>query len=71
VSSILREIRQISKNQEKIMADYTRLTAAIADVNTKIDALIAKPAPQAPVDDQPAVDALVAQVEAISAKIPA
>ncbi len=53
------------------MADYTRLTAAIADVNTKIDALIAKPASPPPVDDQPAVDALVAQVEAISAKIPA
>lgn len=51
------------------MTDFTRLNAAVNDMNAKIDAMIAKPAPS-PVDDQPAVDALAAQVEAIAAKIP-
>lgn len=50
------------------MADLTRLNAAVADVSAKLDALLAKPQP---VDDQSAVDALAAQVEAIAAKIPA
>lgn len=51
------------------MTDFARLNAAVADLSTKVDALIAKPV-QVPVDDQPAVDALAAQVEAIAAKIP-
>lgn len=49
------------------MADFTRLNAAVADVSAKLDALLAKPPP---IDDQPAVDALADQVEAIAAKIP-
>lgn len=52
------------------MADFTALNAAVANLNAKVDALLAKPAPAAPVDDQPAVDALVAQVDAAAAKIP-
>ena len=72
---LLREIvtalLRILTNQEKIMADFTRLNAAVADMSAKVDALNAKPAPTPPVDDQPTVDALAAQVEAIAAKIPA
>lgn len=55
---------------EKLMADFTALNAAVADLSTKVDALNAKPAPVPPVDDQPAVDAVTAQVEAVAAKIP-
>jgi hypothetical protein len=50
------------------MADLSRLNAAVADLSAKVDALLAKPQP---VDDQPAVDALAVQVEAIAAKVPA
>jgi hypothetical protein len=53
------------------MADFTRLNAAVADLNAKVDALLARPAPPPPVDDQPAVDALAAQVESIATRIPA
>lgn len=52
------------------MADFTALNAAVANLNAKVDALLSKPAPPAPVDDQSAVDALASQVEAIVAKIP-
>lgn len=55
------------------MADFTKLNADIADLSSKVDALIAKVGtpPPPPVDEQPAVDALDAAVLAISAKIPA
>ncbi|WP_375764228.1 hypothetical protein ACE10X_13175 [Bradyrhizobium sp. Pha-3] len=53
------------------MADYSRLQAAISDLSAKVDALNNKPAPAPVPDEQPAVDALAAQVEAIAAKIPA
>lgn len=52
------------------MADFTKLNADIAALSAKVDALIAKTAPP-PVDEQPAVDAADAAVEAIMAKIPA
>ena len=54
------------------MADYSKLSAAIADVSAKLDALLAKPTPvvEAP-EEQHAVDDLTAQVESIAAKIPA
>lgn len=52
------------------MADLTKLNAAVADVESKLDALLAK-VPPSPTDDQPAIDAITAQVEAIAAKIPA
>jgi outer membrane murein-binding lipoprotein Lpp len=61
---------QFHRNQEQIMADLTKLNAAVADVETKLDALLAK-VPAVPTDDQPAIDAITAQVEAIAAKIPA
>lgn len=65
---LIRILRKILKRQEKLMADFTRLNAAVADLSTKVDALLAKPQP---VDEQPAVDAAAAAVEAIAAKIPA
>ena len=52
------------------MADFTKLLADIADLATKVDALIAKQTTP-PVYDQPAVDAAAADVAAIAAKIPA
>ena len=53
------------------MADFTKLNQDIADLNAKVDALLAKPAPVQPPDEQPAVDQAAAAVQAISAKIPA
>ena len=57
----------------KLNADNAALAATLADINTKLDAFLAKP----PVDDQPAVDAAATAVEqnnaaaaAIMAKIP-
>lgn len=49
------------------MNDFSKLTAAVADLAAKVDAMNAKPAP---VSDQPAIDAITAQVEEIAAKIP-
>lgn len=63
------DIKTILKHQEKIMVDLTKLNAAVADVEAKLDALLAK-VPATPTDDQPAVDAITVQVEAIAAKIP-
>lgn len=68
---IIRALLTIISHQEKIMTDFTRLNAAVADLSSKVDAMNAKPAPAPAADDQPAVDALTAQVEAIAAKIPA
>lgn len=65
---ILRALLTVIQHQEKIMADFTKLNDAIAALSAKVDAQNAKPAP---VDEQPAVDAATAAVEAIAAKIPA
>jgi hypothetical protein len=56
-----------------IMADLSLLNAAVTELSAKVDAMNAKPAPVAPVvvDDQPAVDAVTAEVQGIVAKIPA
>lgn len=52
------------------MADFTKLHAVILDLSAKIDILIAKQVPL-PADEQPAVDAVTVEVEAIVAKLPA
>jgi len=55
------------------MADFSKLTADLEALSTKVDALIAAatpPVPEPVIDDQPAVDAASATVEAILAKIP-
>lgn len=64
---LIRILRKILKQQVKIMNDLSKLTAAVADLAAKVDAMNAKP----PVSDQPAIDALTDQVTAIAAKIPA
>jgi hypothetical protein len=64
------DLRTIIRNQEKIMADLSRLNAAVADLSAKVDAMNAKPAPVPPVDQQSEVDAVTSAVEAIAAKIP-
>lgn len=58
----------------KLMADNAAMATALADLSTKVDAVLAKQT----VDDQPAVDAAdtateqnLAAVQAIAAKIPA
>jgi hypothetical protein len=56
-------------NLEINMADFTKLEAELDALNAKIDAILAnQPAP--PVDEQPAVDAASAKVEAMIAKLP-
>jgi hypothetical protein len=61
------------KLMRMLMADFSKLNAAVADLSAKVDALNAKPVPEpAPiVDVQPEIDAATASVEAIAAKIPA
>lgn len=68
---ILKRCGKIIHNQEKLMADFSRLTAAVADLSAKVDAFNAKPSPVPAVDEQSAVDAIADQVVAITAKIPA
>jgi len=55
--------------EEKVMADFTKLMADLADLSAKVDALLAKQNPP-PVDEQPQVDAADQAVGAIIAKIP-
>lgn len=66
-------IKHFLKHQEKLMTDFTKLNADLADLSAKLDALLAKqaPPPPPPVDEQPAVDAADQIVLAIAAKIPA
>lgn len=59
---------QCFKRRENHMADFTKLKADIAALNTKVDELLAKlNAP--PPDEQPAVDEVQAEVNAIIAKL--
>ena len=67
---IVRVLLRILANQEKQMADFSKLDQDLAELSTKVDALVAKQNPP-PVDEQPAVDQRAAAVEAILAKIPA
>ena len=59
----------ILHRQEGIMADFTALDAAIAQLQSDVAALIAAQVP--PVDDQPAVDSAAASVTAIDATVQA
>jgi hypothetical protein len=52
---------------ERQMEDFARLTTALDTIKTKVDALKTVPAP---VDNQPAIDALADLAEAIAAEIP-
>ena len=51
------------------MADFSKLMTDLADLSSKVDALIAKQTTP-PVDEQPEVDQADAAVQAIAAKIP-
>lgn len=62
-------LQLLAKLMEQYMDDFSRLNAAVAALSAKVDAMIAKPAPE-PVSNQPAIDDLATQVEAIAAKIP-
>jgi hypothetical protein len=63
-----RFLLHIVKILENIMADYTKLTADVAELKTLVTDLLAKQNPP-PVDEQPAVDAVDAQVNGIIALI--
>jgi hypothetical protein len=52
---------------ERQMEDFARLTTALDTIKTKVDALKTVPAP---VDNQPAIDALADLAETIAAEIP-
>lgn len=52
------------------MGDNTKLIADIAELNAKVDVLLAKQNPP-PIDDQPKIDEADAAVLAITAKLPA
>jgi len=62
---VIRLLRQIIRNQETLMADTSKLTAAVAQLSTDVDALVA--AGQA--GGQAAVDAATASVEAVDKKV--
>lgn len=73
LNDILRALLTTIHHQEIIMADFSRLNAAFSELSAKMDAFLAKPSPEpapAPVDDQPAIDALADQAAALAAKIP-
>lgn len=65
-----RFLLHIVKMQEHIMGDTTKLKADVATLAAKVDELLAKQVP-ATVDDQPDIDAVDTDVQAIIAKIPA
>lgn len=52
------------------MADFTNLKQSVAELAAKVDAIVNAPPPEPPVDDQPQVDDLDAQVRAMLAKLP-
>lgn len=64
---LLHDFHHIHRQGIILMLDLAGLTAKIADLKTSVDALIALPSNPAPVDLQPAgdaVDALKAEVDA-------
>lgn len=59
---------------ERNMADYSKLMVDLEALSAKVDAMLVPvpvPEPVPPIDEQPAVDAADAAVEAILAKFPA
>ena len=52
------------------MGDTTKLKSDVAELAAKLDAFLAKQ-PPVPVDDQPEIDAIDADIQALAAKIPA
>ena len=62
---VLREIELIWKTQEKIMADVSKLNAAVTTLGAHVDALIASQGPS----NQAAVDSSTTAVQAVDAKV--
>jgi outer membrane murein-binding lipoprotein Lpp len=60
-----RTLKQISERLERLMADVSKLNAAVATLNTHVDALITTTGG----NDQPAVDQATAAVQAVDAKV--
>ena len=57
--------RTIIENQEKIMGDVSKLTAAVTKLSTDVDALLAAQG----ASDQAAIDAQTTAVTAVDAKV--
>ena len=62
----LRKLEEKIEHLEKIMADTSKLTAAVGKLSTDVDALIASES-----GTQPAIDAATSAVEAVDAKVTA
>jgi len=71
VNEIRDRLARIESNQEKIMADTTRLTAATDTLTQAVTDLAARIAANPPTNDQPAIDAAVTAIEAAAAAIAA
>lgn len=52
------------------MTDYSKLNSELAKLGSKLEAFFGAQDPPIPVNEQPAVDACVKQIEAIVASIP-
>jgi len=63
-------LRHIIRQNGAIMGDTTKLKSDVAELAAKLDAFLAKQ-PPVPVDDQPEIDAIDADIQALAAKIPA
>lgn len=70
-SKVLKELAKIEKRQEQIMADLTRLNAAVAANTQAVADVQAVVAGLKSADDQAAVDAAAAQIEANNAAMEA
>lgn len=62
------DVKRILKNQETIMADYSKLNAKLDELKALIVAGQGAPAPVIP-DEQPSVDAAAAEVDSIIALV--
>ncbi len=60
-----RQLDRIEANQEKLMADFTKLNAAVTKLGNDVDALITADTTVV----QPAIDAATAAVAAVDGKV--
>lgn len=59
----------VVKLMERNMTDFTELKASVAELEAKVDAYVNRPVPE-PINDQPQVDELNAQIRALLGRIP-
>jgi hypothetical protein len=59
----------VVKLMERNMADFTELKASVVELEAKVDAYVNRPVPE-PINDQPQVDEINAQIRALLGRIP-